>query len=173
MAEENNNTQATKEVSSKAPKKRGVFSNFALLLCLIPVFLVLKTTVLFLSMAMIPTLISLVFENQGKNSYKFKWLSVGGMNFAGSLPFLFELWFSANTLESVVEIFFSPVAIFVIFGAAGVGFMFSRFIPPIVLSILSTKDQRYVAHLKEKQRQLFELWGEEVSQLANQQKTSG
>lgn len=148
-----------------AEKKIGRFRTFVSCVLLFPVLLVLKSTVLFFLLSMMPTLVSLVLENKYKLRYKYKWLCVGGMNFAGTLPFLFRLWFGDNSLEGAMELFFDFKTIFVTFGSAAIGFLFSRCIPPVILGIVEMTDQRRVAFLRDLQKKLVEKWGDEVTEL--------
>ena len=145
-------------------KKTGKFRTFITCIVLFPILLILKATVLFFLLAMLPTLVSLVLDNKYKLRYKYKWLCIGGMNFAGTLPFLFRLWFEDNSLEGAIGLFFDFKTIFVAFGSALVGFIFSRCIPPIILSIVEIADQRRVQFLRDLQRKLVDKWGDEVTE---------
>ncbi len=119
-------------------------------------------TVVFLFLSMLPTLAALVIEVGSKSKLKYKWLCIGGLNFTGTLPFLFKLWFNDNTFDGAISLFLEHVSFIVIYLTAGGGWIFYRCIPPVVLSFLEMSDQRRVVHLRELQAKLVAKWGEEV-----------
>lgn len=133
-------------------------------LILFPMFFLMLPTVVFLFLSMLPTFIALIVDTSSKTKFKYKWLCVGGLNFAGSLPFLFKLWFGSNTLDGAVHLFLEDIAFIIIYLAAGLGWIFYRCIPPVVLSFLEMSDQRRVVHLRELQAKLIAKWGEEVAE---------
>ena len=62
-------------------------------------------------------------------------------------------------------LFFDFKTIFITFGAAAIGFIFSRCIPPVILGIVEMTDQRRVAFLRDLQKKLVDKWGDEVTEL--------
>lgn len=147
----------------KKEKNQRFFPDFGIILSdFIPdaVFNVADCGFLFLSM--LPTLVALIIDTSSKAKFKYKWLCIGGLNFAGALPFLFKLWFGSNTLDGAVNLFLGHVSFIVIYLAAAIGWIFYRCIPPVVLSFLEMNDQRRVVHLRELQTKLIAKWGEEV-----------
>lgn len=131
-------------------------------LILFPMLFLMLPTIVFLFLSMLPTFIALIVDSTSKTKFKYKWLCIGGLNFAGSLPFLFKLWFGSNTLEGAVNLFLGDVAFLIIYLAAAVGWVFYRCIPPVVLNFLEMSDQRRVVHLRELQSKLIAKWGEDV-----------
>lgn len=149
-----------KKNSGKPSKLSGAVTT---LFVFFPLAYFLRPTVVFCMMAMLPTLVSLVVENKNGARYKYKWLCIGGMNFAGALPFLFKMWFIDNTIWGAFEIFFNSTTMIVTFGSALIGLFFARSIPMFVLTFIETKDHRRVLALKEIQKKMVEKWGEEVT----------
>lgn len=131
-------------------------------LILFPMLFLMLPTVVFLFLSMLPTLVALIIDTSSKAKFKYKWLCIGGLNFAGALPFLFKLWFGDNSLDGAVNLFLGHVSFIVIYLAAAIGWVFYRCIPPVVLSFLEMNDQRRVVHLRELQTKLIAKWGEEV-----------
>lgn len=156
-----------KEIQPRKSSRSKIMSTFSACLVMLPLFFMLRSTVFFLSMAMLPTLLSLIFENKAQGKYRHRWLCVGSMNFAGSFPFLLKMWRNENTLEGALSFFFSPSSMMIIFGMSLIGFLFSRGVPTVVLSYLEQKDKYHVHSLREKQNHLVELWGAEVANLVN------
>ncbi|MCQ2965722.1 MAG: hypothetical protein MJ250_03155 [Alphaproteobacteria bacterium] len=152
---------------AKKSNRKKFMSTFSACLIMLPLFFMLRSTVFFLSMAMLPTLLSLIFENKAQGKYRHRWLCIGSMNFAGAFPFLLKMWRNENTLEGALSFFFNPSSMMIILGMVLIGFLFSRGVPTIVLSYLEQKDKYHVHSLREKQNRLIELWGPEVANLVN------
>jgi len=150
------------KLSSKRSKDSILTTGFSFLI-LFPMMYLMLPTVIFLFLGMLPTLVALIVDSSSKAKFKYKWLCIGGLNFAGSLPYLFRLWFGNNTWDGAVELFLSGMAFFIIYLTALLGWMFYRYIPPVVLSFLELADQRRVVNLREAQVKLIAKWGEEVA----------
>lgn len=155
-------------VAGKIKKRKGRFSSFMSLslsfMVLFPMLLLMLPTVVFMFLSMLPTLIALVVDAGSRAKAKYKWLCIGGVNFAGALPFLFKLWFGSNTLDGAIDLFINGVAFIIIYLAAAVGWVFYRCIPPVVLNCVEMSDQRRVVYLRELQAKLIAKWGEEVAE---------
>ncbi len=149
--------------NKKKKSKDSILSAGFAFLVLLPMMYLMLPTVIFLFLSMLPTLVALIIDSTSRNKFKYKWLCIGGLNFAGSLPFLFRLWFGNNTWDGAVELFLSSLSFLVIYSAALVGWLFYRCIPSIVLSFLEMTDQRRVVNLREAQAKLIAKWGEEVA----------
>ena len=162
---------AEKKEKSKKSKDSILTTSFALLI-LLPMTYLMLPTVIFLFLGMLPTLVALILDSGSKSKFKYKWLCVGGLNFAGSLPFLFRLWFGNNTWDGAVGMFINGGAFLIIYLAACVGWIFYRCIPPAVLSFLEMTDQRRVVLLREAQAKLIAKWGEEVAGTTSVKKSS-
>lgn len=141
-------------------------------LILFLMFLLMLPTTFFLFLAMLPTLVSMFADNrqEGGHKYKYKWLCVGGLNIAGALPFLFRMWFGDNSLDAAIGMFMQVSTVVVVYGAAGVGWVFYRCIPLLVLHFLELSDQRKVITLKERQKKLIEKWGHEITVSSSESK---
>lgn len=139
-------------------------------LILFLMFLLMLPTTVFLFLAMLPTLVSMFADNrqEGGHKHKYKWLCIGGMNVAGALPFLFGMWFGDNSLDAAVGLFMQPSTVIVAYGAAGIGWVFYRCIPLLVLHFLELADQRKVITLKERQKKLIEKWGAEIAAVSSE-----
>ena len=143
--------------------KDSVLTTGFAFLVLFPMMYLMLPTVIFLFLGMLPTLIALIVDSNSKSKFKYKWLCIGGLNFAGALPYLFRLWFGNNTWDGAVAWFLSGMAFCVIYLTALIGYLFYRYIPSIVLSVLELADQRRVINLREAQVKLIAKWGEEVA----------
>lgn len=162
---------AENKVKTKKSKDSILTTGFAFLI-LFPMMYLMLPTVIFLFLSMVPTMVALIIDVGSKAKFKYKWLCLGGLNFAGSLPFLFKLWFGNNTWDGAVSLFLGSGAFLIIYFTALIGWVFYRCIPPVVLSFLEMNDQRRVVQLREAQAKLIAKWGEEVAGTAAIKKTS-
>ena len=155
-----------KKVKSRRSKDSVLTTGFAFLV-LFPMMFLMLPTVIFLFLSMLPTLISLIVDSGSKTHFRYKWLCIGGLNFAGSLPYLFRLWFGDNTWDGAVGLFVSGGVFIIIYFTALIGWVFYRCIPSFVLSFLEMADQRRVVYFREAQMKLISKWGEEVASGVN------
>ena len=160
---------AENKAKTKKSKDSFLTTGFAFLI-LFPMMYLMLPTVIFLFLSMLPTMIALIVDVGSKAKFKYKWLCLGGLNFAGSLPFLFKLWFGNNTWDGAVGLFLSGGSFLIIYFTALIGWVFYRTIPPIVLNFLEITDQRRVVQLREAQKNLIAKWGEEVAGTASVKK---
>ena len=150
----------------KIGKKDSFLTTGFAFLILFPMMYLMLSTVIFMLLGMLPTMVALIVDASSKKSLKYKWLCVGGLNFAGCLPYLFRLWFGDNSWSAAVGLFLGNGCFLIIYSTALIGWLFYRFIPPVVLNFLEVADQRRVASLKEAQDKLITKWGEDVASLA-------
>lgn len=177
MAEEKNENDVKtlesapemRSVARTARRSRASFAGPAVsFLLLFLMFLLMLPTTVFLFLSMLPTLVSMFADNRQEDGhkYKYKWLCVGGLNVAGALPFLFRMWFGDNSLDAAIALFMQVSTVIVVYGAAGIGWVFYRCIPLLVLHFLELADQRKVLNLKERQKKLIDKWGAEIASVS-------
>ena len=150
----------------KQQKDSFLTTGFAFLV-LFPMMYLMLPTVIFMLLSMLPTLVALIIDASSKRKLKYKWLCVGGLNFSGTLPYLFRLWFGDNSWSGAVGLFLGNGCFLIVYFTALIGWSFYRFIPPIVLNFLEVTDQRRVVNLREDQAKLIAKWGEEVAGTAS------
>lgn len=150
---ENENVKKTKK------HKDSILTTGFAFLVLFPMMYLMLPTVIFLFLAMLPTIVALIIDAGSRSKLKYKWLCVGGLNFSGALPFLFRLWFGDNTWSGAVEMFLNNACFIIVYLTAFVGFLLYRSVPPVVLSFLEMTDQRRVIALREAQTKLVAKWG--------------
>lgn len=148
---------------SKAPQSQGgmglPIKVAAVLMFAVGLFLFLPT-VLLVTVLMLPTAVALVVDRSASRS---GWLCVGGLNFAAAAPFLFDLWFSAHTLETATRTISDVFTVMVVYGAAAFGWLIYMTMPQIIGTFMQMTSTRRIASLKSQQNRLVEEWGPEVA----------
>ena len=120
-------------------------------------------TFLVVSITMLPT-VGAYFSERGSNRYA--WLCVGGLNFAGVVPYLFGLWFGVHTIDEAMRLLSEMTVLLWAYGASLIGWLIYKAMPPIVGSWLKMRSERRIASLKSTQAKLIEDWGDEVNKKA-------
>lgn len=145
----------------KKRKRDGVIGLIIMFLVLIPVLAMMLPTVIFLILSMLPTLTAVLTDRGGREKYK--WLCVGGTNFAGTLYFLFHLLIEEPTLSSALFLFLQIETILVIYGAAAFGYCLYKIVPFFVINFQSLFNSHRLNALRSAQKSLIQEWGAEVS----------
>ncbi len=144
---------------TKPQAKSGAFSRILLLSLALAFGLMFLPTVIFLAFAMLPTLAAYLVD---RNPDKYEWICVGGLNFAGCVPFLIRLWTVRHTLDAASDMLTDVFTLMAVYGAAGVGWLLFMALPPMVGVFMQMKAQRRIANLKATQQRLIQTWGPEV-----------
>lgn len=122
--------------------------------------LVFLPTTMVLLVGMVPTAVAALLD---RTHERVKGMTVGAMNLAGCSPFIIDLWTSGHTPENAAEIAFRPLAIVVMYAAAGLGYMIEWAMAGIVSAFLTQKAARRLHDIGVQQESLVARWGREVS----------
>jgi len=148
------------QAAAKGKKGGGGSNKIVVLMILAALIPFSLPTVTLLFFCGLPTLGAWAGE-KGKNKYA--WLCVGGFNFAGIIPFLFDLWFGVHTLDEALSMLSDANVLLWAYGASGAGWAMYIVTPPLVKSWLAFTTDRRVSALKSAQKRLIEEWGPEVT----------
>ena len=148
-----------KKGGKEQKKAAGGINKMVVISLLVAVVPFSLPSVIVLGVGMAPTLGAYVSE-RGPNKYEF--LCVGGLNFAGVIPYLFGLWFGVDTIDEATRILTDSPMLLWAWLAAAVGWALYRAMPPMVASYMSMTTQRRINALKAAQRKLVDDWGGDV-----------
>lgn len=140
------------------PRKKGVPLTFWAVA--VPLVLITLPTWIYLFFSMLPTLVAFIVE---RGKYRFAWLTVGGINLAGSAPFLLKMWFGQHSIEAAARMLTDIYALIVILGSAAFGWALYLSLPPVVGTLLQLSSQRRIQTLQATQRRLLEEWGRDIT----------
>lgn len=116
-------------------------------------------TVIFLAFGLLPAMVALIIDRTEEKSATF---CVGGLNFCGVFPYIFELWLGDNSLEQASQMLTDVFVLAVMYGGACMGWMLYLSVPPVIASFIQVLSQRRLQQLRKLQRDIIEEWGEEV-----------
>ena len=149
-----------KKVVRKKRKSKGGIKVQAFLIFLVIVSAVFLPTAFVLFIGLLPMVAAFFVDRSDKKS---KAVTVGAMNIAGCMPFLMQLWKGGHTLDNAFSIILDPMAIIVIYSAAGVGYIIDWSLSMMVASFLYDRGKARLAAIERRQTELVERWGKEVT----------
>lgn len=117
-------------------------------------------SVIIVVVGMIPTLVAYIIDlTPGRYAAK----CVAGLNIAGVVPFLNQLWTSTNDLPTAIGVVTDVYAWLAFYAASGVGWLLFASLPGIVASFKTYNAKRQANTLRSRLEVLKEEWGEEIS----------
>ncbi len=140
------------------PKGSMALLGMAALFVLIVVYF--PATVILVLLGMAPTIVAYVVD---RSPQRYSAICVGGMNVAGLMPFVLDLWAGMHTVGEAFDILTNVFSLLIIFGAAGFGWMLFLIIPPVVSTVLVEMAKRRADQCRTIQADLVEEWGQEVA----------
>ncbi|MDG4721068.1 MULTISPECIES: hypothetical protein [Thalassospira] len=144
----------------KSSKGRSAFSGLSVVASAVLLFIVALPTFVTLVVGLLPSMVAFIFDRSpGRTMAR----CVFGMNFSGVAPYILELWqVPSQTVGGATQQIFQPMALSIMYGAAGLGWLLYLAMPPIVANVLNLSAQRRVGELRKKQRALIKTWGDSL-----------
>jgi hypothetical protein len=142
-------------------KKKGILMP---ILVLLPLALLLLPATIVLACAMVPTMVARIVDPWPG---RYLTISVGCLNFAGSLWFMYELWTGGASLAAIWPTLGSMFGWLSALVGAGVGWAIYSTMPVITRSIVVTKSNLRLRGVRKDQEELVEQWGEAVREGAS------
>lgn len=148
--------------SGQSGRRRSGRRSGALLLAaatLIPAGLIVLPTTILIVAGMLPTIVAFIIDRDPEKSAP---ITVGAMNFCGVMPFAIQLWEGGHSMPVVMGLLSAPVTWFLMYGAAGIGWLLYYGLPPIIAAAVVFRDEVRMRDLDAQRRELVEEWGPDV-----------
>ena len=146
--------------SQKSKKEKGLGTKgIMFLLFLVVGGLVFLPTSTILCIGMLPSMVALLTSSVLTRS---RVSTIAALNFAGCVPFVFELWSLGNDVEAAFAIITEPLTITIVYGAAALGYIFDWVIVGVVSAYLYQRSETRIKWVDKRQNQLVEAWGKKV-----------
>ncbi len=145
----------TKKVKGK---KMSMKTRISLIFILICAAVFAPTTVLLITL-MLPSIFASMTDHHVP---KTRGVTMGAMNFAGVMPAWLTIVTNGHTMQATIDALTDPMTYLLAYGLAVGGWMIEVLFTPFVAKIIVFKHLRRLKNVKKEQRQLIELWGEEV-----------
>ncbi len=136
-------------------------NKFLVMGLLLPFAGMLLPTLTVLALGLLPTLGAYVAD---RSREKHLALTVGLMNLCGCLPALAKLWAAGQSFVALGRVVHDAYGWLIAYGAAGCGWAIYLLMPAIVAAHYQVSSTSQIQALKQSQRTLIELWGEEVAE---------
>lgn len=149
-------------VTPQKPKKKKMpfAAKFSIFLILTIMLVFFPSTVLFCG-CMIPTFVAGLIDNQPQ---KTAWITVGAMNFAGTVPAWFTLWDTGHTLANALLLIMQPKILVIAYGGAGIGWFLYYNITPLVAAGIAMRSEKRLKDIDKRQKELVRRWGQAVAE---------
>lgn len=141
-------------------KKKGRIGNRLLVFSLMVTACVFHSSTIVLGICMVPSIVAAMVDRQPQ---KTAWITVGSMNFAGTLPAWFMLWEGGHTIEAAFQIIANPSLLLIAYGGAAIGWFIYNNVTPLVAAIVVGKNERRLRDISKRQKELVRKWGEDVA----------
>ncbi|MCP5367960.1 MAG: hypothetical protein H6907_03580 [Hyphomicrobiales bacterium] len=162
--------QAVKTAAGSPPRgqargggrRKGLTTGHKLLLLIIVVVFgaIWPAVITLVGVGMLPTIVAFLVDRTRQKHAAF---CVGGMNFCGVFPYVLDLWDMGAGMHDVMEILANVFTLFTICAAAAVGWVMYTVIPPVVTTVTGILNQRRIAALRRRQKQIVAEWGDGVA----------
>lgn len=127
---------------------------------LLPVIGVLLPTCVVLAINMAPTAAAYMID---RTREKYLAITVGLLNFCGTLPAEAQLWNHGQSYDVAFGIVTDPYYWLLSYGSAGTGWLIYIVLPLILSNYYAMTTNTRVQSLRRRQQALIEAWGEEVA----------
>lgn len=154
---------AQKAANAKTRSQGGAGRTILTVVLMIPVIAVLLPSCVVLLINMAPTVVAWMVDRARP---RYLAITVGMLNFCGSLPAEFELWRHGQSYEAAFDIATDPFHWLTAYGAAAVGWMVYLALPAVLRAYYGMTTASRLQTVKKRQAQLVETWGEEVADVA-------
>lgn len=141
------------------PRKRRGGGRWGMLLVLLLAVPLALPTAMVVAVGMLPTAVAAIADRSATRSAA---LCVGGLNFAGTMPYLLAMWFGEHSIAAAMRTLGDVFVLLVMYGSAGMGWLLYLATPPVMATVLQVMAQQKIVSLRNRQRRLVDEWGEDV-----------
>ncbi len=146
--------------SIKKKKKSLGWQGQLILVVLVMCGVIFHPTTVLLLVGMVPTFVAAYAD---RTKEKMRGITVGAMNLAGCTPFVLKLWMTEHTLDNALVILSDPLALVIMYTAAGIGYCMEWAIVGAVSVFMVERAQIRVKTINKRQEDLIQRWGLEVN----------
>ena len=151
--------------TDKASKQQGLplGSQLVLAASFVPLCAVFLPTLVLLAPLMAPTIVALLFDRGEGRPLA---LTIGMLNFSGSLQGVGMLWARGHTFNDLGPVLGDPMAWMFAYAAAAMAWLVRMSIPPIISTYYKAASEARIRNLTIRQQKLLDTWGDELREAA-------
>lgn len=158
--------EATEKEGGAPKRKVGSVFVWILAACILFAF---YESIILLGIGMFPTGIALLLD---RSPQKDQARAIGYLNFAGCVPWVIDFWMSDGGFDKVFEIVGDPIILAIMYASAALGWGLCFVVRPFVGTYLRMSADFREAQIKKRQEALVEIWGEDVTEEADEEARS-
>jgi hypothetical protein len=121
----------------------------------------LPSTILFF-VCMLPSIVASFVDRKPQKTLG---MTVGAMNFAGTLPAWLQLLQEGHTMYVSTQIIATPMVLVISYGAAAVGWAIYYNVTPFVATLMVRRAKKRIKNIEKEKKKLEKQWGIGVSAL--------
>lgn len=142
---------------SRIPRRSRTTKPLLIAIGALGLLLLALPTTMVLAVGMAPTMTAFLGD---RTPGRFLTKCVAGMNFAGVIPSLYNLWITGHDLSTAMKVVTDVYAWLLMYGAAGMGWLLFLGLPGAVAMFRALNAKRRIYVLREKQKDLINEWGD-------------
>ena len=151
---------AKAKVGPRSTAQKGGKSRLYVALALaVPVAIVMLPSAIVLGAAMVPTMVAWLVDPSGR---RYLAVTVGALNFAGSLYFLNALWMDVHDVSHAFAVLRNVYGWLIAYGAAAAGYGVHYLMPGLTESIVRFRVDARMKRLDKRMRDIADEWGDAV-----------
>ena len=141
------------------PAKLSAGQATAVGFAILPLAAFLSPTLCLVGLGMMPTVAAYIAD---RTRFQGLAITVGFLNLAGCLPLVVELWSRGQTFDAIGPMMHFSLGWLLAFGAAAIGWIVHFVTPALISTYMAVLSRSRIAMLRNGQKHLIEVWGEEV-----------
>lgn len=145
--------------NGESRKKMPLSLRFAIFVLMVTAVIFFQTTILFCG-CLIPSFVAALIDN---HRHKTLWITVGCMNFAGTVPAWFTLWEMGHRVADAFYLLSQPKTLATAYAGAAIGWVLYYNITPFVARLMVLKSEKRLKDIEKRQKDMVRKWGPEVA----------
>ncbi len=147
--------QKAQEAKPREPKPKGSPFVWAVLV-LIAMMIISLPTVLLVFFGMLPSIVAFIVE---RTRPRYATICVSTMNFSGVFPYLLDSWSGLHSVDEAINMLTDVFSLMVMYSSSAFGWLIFIAVPPVVATFLAVINERRIAQLRKRQREIIAEWG--------------
>lgn len=139
--------------------KKRKFSDLLLKIAALMMAIILLPTTVMLAIGLLPTIVVYFVLRRSR----MRTITIGAMNLAGCMPFVFTLWMGGHDFKDAMEIILNPETIIIIYACAGVGYVIDWAVTGIVAAMMYERGKARQKDVQKHLEKMIERWGDKVT----------
>lgn len=148
----------TKETQAQPKKKKSFKRRFFAVAIFVAALSFMPTTFLVL-IGILPSFVAFYVDEDKRKRGAF---TIMCLNLAAVIGFVVVLWDRGHSIANSIALLMEPLTLMIIYFAAFIGWLLTKFIPPVISEYTKISARRRIRVIEKEQKELVKNWGAEV-----------